>query len=145
MITNTRRVFATALFLSIALCAHGQAPSSGQLLDVSKRTYTAFQKKDGKAMQTLTTSDFTYVGTEGVLSGPELNEATKGCVLKTFTLAGEKIKTIGANAAVLTYISHQDEACDGHAMPSTLVNLDVFVKRNGKWLVTNHMETAKAD
>ena len=135
-----------ALFTSVLLPirAFGQTPTPESLLKISNGTYTAFQKKDGKKMQTLTTSDFTYLGSEGVLSGEELGEATKGCTLRSFTLTSPKMKILAHTSAILSYTSSQDESCDGKPGPSVLLNVDVFVLRRGRWLVSTHMEVAAA-
>jgi hypothetical protein len=52
---------------------------------------------------------------------------------------------LSPKSAVLTYVAHQDEACDGKPLPSVLFNVDVFVQRGGKWLVSTHMEAAATD
>ena len=144
---NSKLFLPLAFFASILLPARAssQAPSPEALLKVSNGTYMAFQAKDGKKMQALTTSDFMYVGSEGILLGKELGETTKGCTLRSFTLTSPKIKMLGPTSATLTYKSHQDESCDGKQIPEVLLNVDVFVRRGGQWLVSTHIEVAAAD
>jgi hypothetical protein len=125
--------------------APAQGPTVGTLLDVSNGTFAAFQHKDGSAMQALTTADFTYIGKEGVLSGRELAEATKTCTLRSFSLSKPKMKLLSANTAVLAYVAHQEESCDGNPTAPVLLNQDVFVRRAGKWLVSTHMEVEIPD
>lgn len=120
--------------------AYSQKPSPESLLKISNGTYLAFQAKDWTTMQTLTTPDFTYVGSEGILSGRDLGVATKDCELRSFTLGSPRIKVLSSTSATLTYIAHQDESCAGKPLPSILLNADVFVRRNGKWVVSTHME-----
>lgn len=143
---NHKVLFPLAFFASVLLPIHafGQTPTPESLLKISNGTYTAFQQKDGKKMQTLTTSDFRYVGSEGVLSGEGLGEATKSCTLRSFRLTSPQMKILAPTSAILTYTSSQDESCDGKPVPSVLLNVDVFVLRRGQWLVSTHMEVATA-
>jgi len=142
-----RLLFSLTLLASMFQPArvYAQTPSSETLLKISHGTYKAFQAKDWKTMQMLTTPDFTYVGSEGILSGQELAEATEGCVLRSFRLTSPEVKVLSSTSATLTYISHQEESCAGKALPSVLLNADVFVRRDGKWLVSTHMEAPPTD
>ena len=135
--------FSTAMLLPNG--ARSETPSLESLLKVSNETYLAFQAKDQKRMQALTTPDFTYVGSEGVLSGEQLGEATRDCTLRSFKLTSAKAKIVSPTTATVTYTAHQDESCSGKALPSVLFNVDVFVRRGGKWLVSTHMEAAATD
>jgi uncharacterized protein DUF4440 len=143
---NSKIFLPLTLFSSMLIQprAYSQTPSPESLLKISNGTYMAFQAKDGKKMQALTTSDFTYVGSEGVLSGKELGEVTKGCTLRSFTLTSPKMKMLAPTSATLSYPSRQDESCDGKPIPAVLLNVDVFVRRGGHWLVSTHMEAAAA-
>jgi hypothetical protein len=96
-------------------------------------------------METLTTSDFTFVGREGVLSGSELSQATKNCSLKVFALSNDALKIISPTVATLTYVANQEMYCDEKPEPSKLQNMDVFVKQRGKWLVSTHIELEIAE
>jgi hypothetical protein len=144
---NSRILLPLALFASVLLPnrASSQTPTPESLLKISNGTYMAFQAKDRKKMQALTTSDFTYVGSEGVLSGKELGEATKGCSLRTFTLTSPKMKILAPTSATLTYTSRQDQSCDGKPTPAVLLNVDVFARHGGQWLVSTHMEVSAAN
>jgi hypothetical protein len=93
-------------------------------------------------MQKLTSPDFAYVGSEDVLSGQELAEATKSCALQKFRLSSPRLKILSSTSAMLTYTSDQEESCAGKQGPSRLFNVDVFVLRGSKWLVTSHLEAA---
>lgn len=138
-------LFPALLVSTLSLAMHASTTSkpatADALLAISNGTYLAFQHKDGQAMQALTTRDFTYIGPEGVLTGPQLGAATKGCDLRSFNLGAAQLKTIDDKTAVLTYTAEQDMQCDGHAAPPRLVNMDLFVRRHGTWLVSAHMET----
>lgn len=144
---NHKILLPLALFASVLLPirAFSQAPTPELLLKVSNGNYMAFQEKDGKKIQTLTTPDFTYVGSDGVLSGEELGETTKGCTLRSFMLTSPKMKILAPTSAILTYTSRQDESCDGKPVPASLFNVDVFVRRGGQWLVSTHMEAVATD
>ena len=63
--------------------ALGQSPTKEQLLEVANGIYTAFQDKDDKRMQVLTTHDFTFVGRNGLSSETELNEFAKSCTSRS--------------------------------------------------------------
>jgi Domain of unknown function (DUF4440) len=143
---NHKILFPLAFFASVLLPirAISQTPTPESLLNISNGTYTAFQEKDGKKMRTLTTSDFTYVGSEGVLSGEELDETTKSCTLRSFKLTSPQMRILAPTSATLSYTSSQDESCAGKPVPSVLLNVDVFVLRRGQWLVSTHMEVAAA-
>jgi hypothetical protein len=137
--------FLSFIWLLLRVHANSQTPSLDSLLKISNGTYLAFQAKDEKKMQALTTSDFIYVGSEGVLSGKELGKATRGCTLRNFELVSPKVKTLSPTSATITYTAHQDESCAGKPLPSVLFNVDVFVRRGGKWLVSTHAEAAATD
>jgi hypothetical protein len=96
-------------------------------------------------MQALTTSDFIYVGSEGILSGTELGRATEDCTLSNFALTSPDVKILSSTSAILTYTAHQDESCKGRPIPSVLFNADVFVRHGERWVVSTHMETPAAD
>lgn len=142
-----RMVLPLTLITGMLLPAHAysQTPDPESLLQISNGTYLAFQAKDGKKMQALTTPDFTYVGSEGILSGQQLAEATKDCVLRNFKLTQPKVKILSPTSLMLTYIARQDESCAGKPVPSVLFNTDILVRHAGKWLVSAHMEAAAAD
>jgi len=125
--------------------ASSQKPDPESLLQISNGTYLAFQAKDGKKMQALTTPDFTYVGSEGILSGQQLADATKDCVLRSFKLTQPTMKILSPTSTILTYIARQDESCAGKPVPSVLFNTDIFIRRTGKWLVSTHVEAAATD
>jgi len=139
---NFRLLFPLTIVVSTLQPArvYAQKPSPESFLKISNGTYHAFQAKDWKTMQTLTTPDFTYVGSEGILSGQELREATKDCFLRNFRLTLPRVKVLSSTSTILTYISQQEESCAGKPLPSVLLNADVFVRRNGKWLISTHME-----
>ncbi len=144
---NSKMFLPLAFFASMLqpARANSQKPSPESLLKISNGTYAAFQQKDQKKMHALTISDFTYVGSEDVLSGKELGESTRGCTLRSFSLTSPRMKILGSTSAILTYTARQDELCDGKPLPSVLLNMDVFVRRGGKWLVSTHMEVAAAN
>lgn len=125
--------------------ANCQTPSAESLMKISTGTYTAFQAKDEKKMRALTTSDFIYVSSEGILSAAELGKATHDCILRNFALSSPKAKILSPTSAILTYTAHQDESCKGKPIPSILFNADVFIRRGERWIVSAHMETPATD
>lgn len=132
-IAEARRTGATAIKIN---------PLQKDLLEVVNQTWVAFQHSDWATMQTITTSDFLFVGAPGVLNGEQLAKLAESCKLTAFTLRDAQVRILDNNSAVLVYTAHQDFSCNGQAQPSTLLVADSLTRKNGKWLVAAHVETA---
>jgi len=145
MTTNVKSLFATiALMLPASGIAQTGSKIQQDLLHVANQSWIAFEHSDWATMQTITTPDFVFVGTPGVLSGEQLAKAAQSCKLNNFSLSDGQVRLLGKDAAVLIYVAHQDYSCNGKPEPSVLLVADSFTKKGGKWLIVSHAETESA-
>src|SRR5271170_332430 len=95
--------------IAIAIPAGGMAQTGAtiqlDLLHVANQSWTAFEHSDWATMQTITTPDFVFVGTPGVLNGEQLAKAAQSCKLNSFSLSDGQVRVLSKNAAVLIYIA----------------------------------------
>jgi hypothetical protein len=138
-------ILAVTLFLSTASFAQTSSDAlQDDLLKVSNAVWTAVEQQNMAAMQTLTTPDFVFVGTQGILSGPELGKALQGCKLSSFKLTSPQLRKLSSNSAVLVYRADEDFACNGKPLEPVLLVSDTFIRKQGKWLTVVHSETEPA-
>lgn len=87
------------------------------------------------------TSETSAAGNSRVDSGVNVSIA----IAESGTYRSSRMKVLSSTSATLTYVAHQEESSAGKPLPSVLLNADVFVRRNGKWLVPTHMEATATD
>ena len=103
--------------------------------------FNAFQHRNVLGFLAGITPEFTYVGPEGVLSIDALAGIVEGCTLTSYSVSSPRLHTLTADAAVLVYRHHQDATCGGRPLPSEMIGTDLYVRKDGRWLISLHTET----
>lgn len=123
------------------------APTAAVLLDLEKKAFDAWSKKDGKFFEGFLADNF--VGSsEGKRNGKaeEVKMISSGnCEVKSYSLTDEKITSIGADAAVLTSKATVDATCEGKKLPATATVSTLFVRSGDTWKAAYHTETPVID
>lgn len=63
------------------------------------------------------------------------------CELKGFTHADHKLRKLAENVVALTYVATQDATCAGKKMPPKVFSSSIYVRKNGRWMLTQYQET----
>jgi uncharacterized protein (TIGR02246 family) len=146
------RVLLVVGVLGSAVAAFGQTPSqtssvAAEVRAQEQRMWDNWKNRDFTAMAAHMSADARFLGSDGDQSKAQLVEAMKksNCSIKGVTLQDVHVIVTGPSAAVITYKSILDGACDGKPLPRTGdINTSVWAKRGGRWLTIAHHQSPLA-
>lgn len=123
------------------------APTKEALLELEKKAFEAWSKKDGKHFEVFLADQFVSF-TDGKRTGKAdevkmINESK--CEVKSHSLSEENMVPVGADAAVLVSKATIDGSCDGKAIPSPLRAVTLFVRSGEAWKAAYHSDTPIVD
>jgi hypothetical protein len=123
--------------------AMSKAQSQRIIIATEKKLWEAWKKKDFKPFQAYLAADSLMVGDTGVANKATSIKEMSGtpCDVKSYELTDIKVTFFDSDAAFLTYKSVQDATCGGQAVPPSVWNSSVYVRRGGKWYAASHQET----
>ena len=90
-------------------------------------------------------TDGRIVGSQGVQNRDQLVADMKAskCEITSVTLRDVNVTLASADAAEITYRSNSDGTCGGnHLPPGGSFNTSVWARRDGRWLMLNHHQSA---
>src|SRR4051812_4983418 len=116
-----------------------------QLATVEKKSWEAWQKRDGKFYENFLSDDHVEIGGSGLSTKKEVAQfvGSPACVVKSYSLSDFKLTEFNAETALLTYHAEQDTTCHGHIVPSPVWVSSLYVKRKGKWQNALYQQTNK--
>ena len=123
------------------------APTKEALLEMEKKAFDAWAKKDGKHFEGFLVDGFvSFMG--GKRTGKEdeikmINESP--CEVKSHSIADERMVPVGPDAAVLVTKATIDGTCDGDKIPPTMTAATLFVRSGDTWKAAYHGDTAVID
>src|SRR3954471_3134838 len=110
--------FCLSLF-TFAAVAEEKAPPKGDLksslVELEKKSWEAWQKRDGKFYERFLSDDHVEVGGGGRSTKKEVADfvGSPACVVKSYAIRGFELTQFNAEIALLTYHAEQDTTCHG--------------------------------
>lgn len=110
------------------------------LIDIDKRLWEAFSKKDTKPFEELLAEKFVIMHEDGASdrAGELKNIAEHDCTINSWSLSNEKATKVGENFAILTYKGTQSGKCGEETLPGTVYTATIFMKDGDSWKVVYH-------
>jgi ketosteroid isomerase-like protein len=123
------------------------APTKEALLELEKKAFEAWQKKDGTYFEAFLADNYTSNMDGKTSTKPEeIKSITESkCEVKSFDLTEPQITPISPDAAVLTTKATVDATCEGKAIPSPIVSATLFVRSGDTWKAAYHNEVPVAE
>jgi len=145
---NLKKIaIAIALLLIACISAFAQVKRDNaletELIEMEKRGFEAWQKKDGKFYQATSTETAYSVDRFGVLTHEQFLQAigNNPCKVNSYKMDSFKVTRLNPETALLTYRYTQDVVCSGKPEPSPVWASTLFLNHAGKWLAAFHQET----
>jgi ketosteroid isomerase-like protein len=113
------------------------AGADAELKAIEQQWLDAYMKSDPSFLKTTEAEDYTITEPDGNVStkAQDVKSVTeKKFVLKTATMSDYKCRMLGDNAAVVTATLKLSGTDDGEDFSGDFRALDVFEKKDGKWL-----------
>jgi ketosteroid isomerase-like protein len=112
--------------------------ADAELKAIEEKWLDAYMKSDASFLKNLEAEDYMIVEPEGVVGtkSDDVKSVTeKKFVLKSATMSEFKCRMIGENAAVVTAMLKMSGSDDGKEFSGDFRGIDVFEKKEGKWMV----------
>jgi uncharacterized protein (TIGR02246 family) len=113
------------------------ASADAELKAIEQQWLDAYMKSDAAFIKNLEAEDYTIVEPDGTVStkAQDVKSVTdKKFVLKTATMSDYKCRMLGDNYAVVTAALKMSGSDDGEEFSGDFRALDVFEKKDGKWM-----------
>lgn len=120
------------------------AGGEAELKALSQQWLDAYMKGDPAFLKTTLAEDYTITEPDGTVStkADDIKSVTdKKFVLKSATMSDFKCRMLGDNAAVVTATLKISGADDGHEFSGDYRALDVYEKKDGKWVAVSSQMT----
>ncbi|MGH9443676.1 MAG: nuclear transport factor 2 family protein [Thermoanaerobaculia bacterium] len=130
------RASVAAVVLLSSFLAFAQEPSLKEsLIGLEKRSWEAWQKRDGAFFADFVTDDHVDVHAGGPADKAAVVAVVGSpvCVVKSYSVGDFRFTQLGPDTALLVYHAEQDTSCGGNAVPSPSWVSSLYVRRNGRW------------
>jgi hypothetical protein len=106
------------------------------LIALEKKSWVAWQNRDGKFFDEFLSDDHLEVGFGGIIGKAAVVKtvASPICTVKSYSVDKFKCTQIDTNVAVLNYYAAQDTVCNSKPVPSPVWVTSLFVKRGERWV-----------
>ena len=123
------------------------APTKDGLVAAENKAWGSWKAKDGTFFIDYLTDNAIGMGNNGRSDKAAIIKRISDptCEVNDFKLSEERMTTLGADAALLTYRATQDAKCGGKALPATVRAATVLVRSGDKWKAAFHAEAAIVD
>ena len=131
-----RTLITLVMAVSLASAAFG-AGADAELKAIEQQWLDAYMKSDPAFIKNLEADDYSIIEPDGAVStkAQDVKSTTdKTFVLKSATMSDFKCRMLGDNYAVVTAALKMSGSDDGHEFSGDYRALDVFEKKNGKWM-----------
>jgi uncharacterized protein (TIGR02246 family) len=126
------------LFMVAGLATAGfGASADAELKAIEQQWLDAYQKSDAAFIKNLEAEDYSIVEPDGTVTtkAQDVKSVTdKKFVLKSATMSDFKCRMLGDNNAVVTAALKMSGTDDGKEFSGDYRALDVFEKKDGKWM-----------
>ncbi len=110
-------------------------PAKVALITLEKSAYEAWKSKDAKFWVTFLSDNFVGWGSFGKLDKASATKEYTGtdCEIKTYALSDEQLRSLGKDAALITYKATVNGTCGGQQLPTNSRAAAIYVRDDGKW------------
>jgi ketosteroid isomerase-like protein len=125
-----------AMVLGLAATGFG-ASAEAELKAIEQQWLDAYMKGDASFLKTAEAEDYSITEPDGTVStkADDIKSVTdKTFVLKSATMSDFKCRMLGENAACVTATLKMNGTADGHEFSGDYRAIDVFEKKDGKWM-----------
>jgi hypothetical protein len=122
-------------------------PTKVVLITLEKSAYEAWKSKDAKFWVTFLSNKFVGWGSSGKLDNVSATKEYTGtdCEIKSYALSEEQLRSLGKDAALITYKATVDGTCGGQLLPTNSRAAAIYVRDGGKWKLAFHARAAIVD
>lgn len=141
-----------AVALVASFQPRGQDPTSAiqndalmdTLVDLEKRSWVAWQKRDGAFFESFLSDDHVEIGASGVGDKPTVVAGVRSpaCVVEHYEVDHFKLTRLSPTTALLTYHAAQNTRCGGQAVPSPAWAGSLYLRRAGHWVNAVYQQSA---
>ena len=120
------------------------ASADTELKAIEQQWLDAYMKGDAAFIKNVEADEYTIVGPDGAVTtkAEDVKSVTdKKFVLKSATMSDYKCRTLGDNHAVVTAALKMSGSDDGKEFSGDYRGLDVFEKKDGKWMAVTSQLT----
>jgi uncharacterized protein (TIGR02246 family) len=131
-----RTLITLVMAVSLVSAAFG-AGADSELKAIEQQWLDAYQKSDPAFLKTLYADDYVVIEPDGAITtgAADIKAVTdKKFVLKTATMSDYKCRMMGDNAACVTASLKLTGTDDGKEFSGDFRAIDIFEKKNGKWM-----------
>ncbi len=124
------------MVLGLATVGFG-AGADAELKTIEQQWLDAYMKSDPSFIKNLEADDYSIIEPDGAVSTKDMDVKSvtnKTFVLKSATMSDFKCRMIGENVAVVTAMMKMSGSDDGKEFSGDFRGIDVFEKKNGKWM-----------
>ena len=118
-------------------------PLEATLVGLERRSWQAWQQRDGAFFEKFLSDDHVEVGIQGIARKRSVvaGVASPACVVRGYTLDAFQFTRLGPTTAVLMYHAEQDTLCGGQRVPSPAWVSSLYVLRGGRWQNAVYQQT----
>jgi hypothetical protein len=122
-------------------------PTKVVLITLEKSAYEAWKSKDAKFWVTFLSNKFVGWVSSGKLDKVSATKEYTGtdCEIKSYALSEEQLRSLGKDAALITYKATVDGTCGGQLLPTNSRAAAIYVRDGGKWKLAFHARAAIVD
>ena len=126
----------------LLLAVQARADSADEVERARQTIQTAFNKGDVDTLKSLMTEDLiTTLAYARFTDRAELLKVLGELKISEYKMDGLKVKTLTNDVALTSYLATIKGTYKGKAVPSPVQVVEVWIKRDGKWLQASYQET----
>jgi len=114
------------------------------LVNLEKRSWVAWQKRDGAFFESFLSNDHVEIGASGVGDKALVVAGVRSpaCVVERYEVDHFKLTRLSPTTALLTYHAAQDTRCGGQPVPSPAWAGSLYILRDGHWVNAVYQQSA---
>ena len=126
----------------LLLAVQARADSADEVERARQTIQTAFNKGDVDTLKSLMTQDLiTTLAYARFTDRADLLKVLGELKISEYKMDGLKVKTLTNDVALTSYLATIKGTYKGKAVPSPVQVVEVWIKRDGKWLQASYQET----
>ncbi len=126
----------------LLLAVQARAETADEVERARQTIQTAFNKGDVDTLKSLMTEDLlTTLAYARFTNRADLLKVLGELKISAYKMDGLKVKTLTKEVALTSYRATIKGTYKGKAMPSPVQVVEVWIKRDGKWLQASYQET----
>jgi len=127
---------------ALLLAVQARADTADEVERARQTIQTAFNKGDVDTLKSLMTEDLiTTLAYARFTDRADLLKVLGELKISEYKMDGLKVKTLTNDVALTSYLATIKGTYKGKAVPSPVQVVEVWIKRDGKWLQASYQET----